>query len=366
MAQALLPAQQYAPSFEIELGGQQFRHGVSLDVLSVSVIDTSDRADSFSITLRDRHPTPGRFPSGGQLRWMDDSLFDEGAEVTIKLGYVNNLGLEFMGQITGSNPSFPESGVPTLLVRGFSHYQELQRRRQTAAFTATTDSGIASEIAGRLGLAAQVDPTEAENPHDLRLDETYASILSQRAQRIGYEFVVKRKTLYFQKPRYLVQSSPALTLEWGRNLRSFTPTISTYNMATEVKVRASQTSQGGSKEVLVGTARAGDERVKLGQQSGAQRVQSVFGDSPVRSEQHIVASQQEANELALAQLEASSMGYITGRGSCVGDPQLQARRVVELTGLGQRFSGSYYVTSATHTIDAGGYRTDFEVKRNAR
>jgi hypothetical protein len=43
-----------------------------------------------------------------------------------------------------------------------------------------------------------------------------------------------------------------------------------------------------------------------------------------------------------------------------------ARTVIELKGLGQRFSGIYYVTSATHTINAGGYRTTFVAKRNGR
>ncbi len=70
--------------------------------------------------------------------------------------------------------------------------------------------------------------------------------------------------------------------------------------------------------------------------------------------------------MALAQLEARSLGFITGRGSVIGNPELRARMVIELKGLGKRFSGKYYVTSATHTIDAGGYRTDFEVKRNAQ
>ena len=50
----------------------------------------------------------------------------------------------------------------------------------------------------------------------------------------------------------------------------------------------------------------------------------------------------------------------------MGNPKLQSRVLVELKGLGRRFSGNYYVTSTTHTIDSGGYRTDFEAKRNAR
>jgi hypothetical protein len=34
-----------------------------------------------------------------------------------------------------------------------------------------------------------------------------------------------------------------------------------------------------------------------------------------------------------------------------------------LEGLGQQFGGLYRVTSATHNIDGGGYRTSFEVRK---
>jgi len=38
---------------------------------------------------------------------------------------------------------------------------------------------------------------------------------------------------------------------------------------------------------------------------------------------------------------------------------------VELKGLGTRFSGLYYITSSTHEVSAKGYRTRFNVERNA-
>jgi hypothetical protein len=37
--------------------------------------------------------------------------------------------------------------------------------------------------------------------------------------------------------------------------------------------------------------------------------------------------------------------------------------VIRLDGLGPDFSGDYRVTSATHSIDAGGYRTSFQVRK---
>jgi len=37
--------------------------------------------------------------------------------------------------------------------------------------------------------------------------------------------------------------------------------------------------------------------------------------------------------------------------------------VIRLNNLGDQFSGSYRVTQATHTLDASGYRTSFQVRK---
>jgi phage protein D len=357
----------YALSFEISVKGTKLKHGSDIDILSVSVTDTADRADSFTFTVRERHTDKERLFAGGKrLKLMDNGLFDEGNKVEIKLGHEGDLAFEFVGEITAVSPSFPESGLSTLAVRGFSNYHRLQRRRRRKAFTRVKDSDIAKEIAKAVELKCKADETDVEYQFVPAEDMDYASILKQRAQRIGYEVVVKKDVLYFEKPRYLVNRSPVLTLEWGKDLRSFHPSLSTYNMVTEVNVRASRTSREEGKDPVVGKARAGSEKVKMGDKTGSEIAEGVFGKNLILSQDHHVTTQKEANELALAQLQASSLDFIVGRGSCIGNPRLKARVVIELARLGKRFSGNYYVTSVTHTIDSAGYRTDFEVKRNAR
>lgn len=362
------PAKNYVPSFRIVILGTALEHGSTVDVLSVRVVETINQADSFSLTLRDRYPTPGRlFAGGDQLRWMDSDVFDEGNEVEIYLGYVEKMPLMLRGEITAVSPSFPASGQPTLIVQGHSLYHRLQRACRREPFESATDSDIAREIARILRLDAKVDDTRVK--HDLVSPNgaTYADFLQDRANRLNYEVTVKDRTLYFQQRRYLgANASPTLTLEWGKDLISFSPRLSMYNATTQVTVRGPQTSQGKGKDPLVGTAQAGDERGKMGTETGQEIAKRVFGEHQVLVEDHNIGSAQEANDMARARLEAQALEFITGSGSCRGDPSLLSRVIIELKGLGKRFSGRYYVTSTTHTIDSTGYRTDFEVKRNAR
>jgi len=356
----------YAPAFLIKIKETELRHGVTVDVSSVSVTDNANQADSFTFTLRDRCPEPGRLFAGGKkLQWMDSKIFDEGSRVKIDMGYVNNLRPMLLGEITAVSPTFPANGQPTLTVQGRSLYDRLRHAYIRKPFKSSTDSDIACDIATAMKLNAEVDRTAAEHLL-VSPNSDVATFLKQRAERIGYEVVVKEETLYFQRPRYLDNPHPALTLEWGKSLISFSPRLSTYNTVTKVTVRSPQTSLGRGKVPLVGTATAGDERVKMGTETGPEIARRIFGDQNVVIEDHNIASAEEANEVARSQLETRALNFITGRGSCSGNPAIRARMVIELNGLGERFSGSYYVTSATHTINNSGYRTDFEIKRNGR
>jgi len=65
----------------------------------------------------------------------------------------------------------------------------------------------------------------------------------------------------------------------------------------------------------------------------------------------------------LRQLRQKLNSRLTGSGSAVGDPRIRAGAIIRLEGLGPDFSGDYRVSSATHTVDTGGYRTNFEVHK---
>ena len=74
----------------------------------------------------------------------------------------------------------------------------------------------------------------------------------------------------------------------------------------------------------------------------------------------------EANQSALGWFNDMALAYVGGEGVCVGRADLRAGTVVEIEGLGKRFSGPYYVVSTRHRFSPKhGYHTAFAVRRNA-
>jgi anti-sigma regulatory factor (Ser/Thr protein kinase) len=56
---------------------------------------------------------------------------------------------------------------------------------------------------------------------------------------------------------------------------------------------------------------------------------------------------------------------VEANGTTVGLPDLRAGQTVHIRRLGARFSGKYFVTKTTHTLDDNGYRTKFTAQRIA-
>ena len=54
---------------------------------------------------------------------------------------------------------------------------------------------------------------------------------------------------------------------------------------------------------------------------------------------------------------------MTAAVTTVGLPDLRAGRRVVIKGVGAHFSGTYFVTDSTHTINEQGYTTQFNARR---
>jgi phage protein D len=81
--------------------------------------------------------------------------------------------------------------------------------------------------------------------------------------------------------------------------------------------------------------------------------------------EHSVATLTTAEELRLRRdnwFDLSKYG-MDATGSCVGVPELRARRMVRVDDVGGKFSGTWYVNRVQHTFDGKGFRTDFGCMR---
>ena len=346
----------FAPAFSVQINGAKLRADISMNVTDLSVVNALDTPDTLALTLANPYP---------KMRWThtrDADLFKEGSAITVELGYVGNLQPMFDGEITSLSASFPESGTPTLRVQAKTRLHRLQRSAKPRTFQNATDKEMVEAVAQTVGLTPQAEDTRTKHAYVVKRHETDWAFLTERARRIRFEVLVDGKTLIFRKPKE--SQGQGYVLEWGRTLKSFQPTINAQRQVNQVIVRGYDPK---NKKEIIGKAGAGDEEATMGgAQTGAQVADQAFGvpkelvrvDSPI-------ASQEEADQRARAIYNEHAQGFVTGSGASIGLPDIRAGRLIELAGLGPRFSGLYYVTQATHAIGGAGYQTTFEVRRSA-
>lgn len=290
------------------------------------------------------------------LELLDRGPFDLTKKITIAME--NEAGTAFTlidGEITGLEPVFREGMIAELVVRGYDKSHRLFRQTKSKAFLNKKDSDLASEIAQSAGLTAEVEATSIVYEHIFQDNQSDMNFLTQRAWRIGYECFVADGKLYFRKPPV---NQSGITLTWGRDLLSFHPRLTLAEQVNEVVVRGWDAQK---KDAIVGRAQSGKLYPNIRErQDGASWAQS-FGTGKVIIVDQPVINQAEADLLAAARLNELSGAFIEADGEAFRRPDIKAGRFVDLAGLGNRFSGKYLVTSATHTYTARGLSTTFKV-----
>jgi phage protein D len=251
--------------------------------------------------------------------------------------------------------------LPSLTVRGYDRRHRLQRGCKTRSFVKQKDSEIAAKIAQEAGLSIQVKDSKVVHDYVLQSNQTDMEFLQERARRIQYEVTVQDKTLRFQPVANAGSAIFTLTLE--DDLVEFYPRLSSVGQISEFNVQGWDPKK---KEKILGKAQQNAVKPAMGgTKSGAALVASAFGSAVGVVIASPIVTQAEADQVAGAVLNASSLNLITGEGRCIGRPDLRAGQVIKIDGLGKRFSGQYYITSVTHRIGESGYTTNFSVRRNA-
>lgn len=298
-----------------------------------------------------------------EAHWMDNELVDAGKEIEVKMGYGNNVKSLFFGDIMGISASLSPAEPPTLTIRAYDRRHRLEIYTGSRHFEKKTYSDIARDVAKAAGLTS--DPASSKVIHEYveKINQSDMEFLEKLAREINYHVMVVGKTLEFGPVAN--KDNEIMTLSLENDLMEFTVDLSLALHPGDVVVRGWDPTE---KKEIVGKAGSGTEETKMGGSvSASQLYAKHFGPVAAEITNHPVRTKAEADQLANARLNEMALGLIEATGSIMGNTQVVPGKVIKITGAGNRFSGRYYVASATHRIDhKNGYRTNFTARRNAQ
>jgi len=283
------------------------------------------------------------------------------------------------GYITTLEPNFPASGGSTLSVRGLNVLYQLRRKQESGFWpkdgrSPVRDSDIAKDIGNRkddkgkkrFPLPIRPNDNARKNEPDevyvLQNNEYDIVFLLSRARRRGYVVTVQEdkneKYLYFgpSDAKQIGARDVTYLLEWGKSLIYFRPTLTTAKQVGSVTVRGWDRR---TKTVIEQTAK----RIDLKVNCDLGHIEDGFDQREEIVTNMTVQSKDQAKELATNILKEQLKKIVKAGGATIGLPDLRAGRKIFVNGLGDRFSGTYYVTDTTHTINDSGYQTSFNARR---
>jgi uncharacterized protein len=362
-----LPADFYAPGFEIEVEGRKLGPESLGDIHEVKVVMDLEGVDSFELSLDNWDDSRVDFKHIRSMKTQSPPLFDIGHRVRVRMGYAGRLLWMVVGQVTALAPHFPQSGPRTLTVSGLGGLFKMRdHKRSPEPYRDKADWEIAQAVAERNHLRARVTPEGPKHERVVQRDQDDAEFLKERARRIGFDFYMRTDPVTGEETLVFVRAesgetteAPVYVFEWGRSLISFSPAIDISRQVGQVTLRSWDPA---TKSVLTHVARPADLPSGRGR-NGPAMVEVVRKGKEDLIEDAPVLSAEEGRELAISRLRERAYAYCTGSGQAIGLPDLRPGDFARIDGVGLLFSGFYQVIRVEHTINASGYLTSFNVRR---
>lgn len=338
--------------FKVKINGSYISDEMLNSIYEVVVESTLQLPDMFVLRLYD-----------DELQWVDDSSLTPGATVDIEFSKPDNDMTESVisGEITAVEPVFTPDWTVQLEVRGYTKAHRMSRGAKNKIFTNVKISDVVSKVVSSsgAGLSASVDSTSQVYPLIFQDGQSDLAFLYELAASIGYQIYVEKNTLYFKSSS---NARGDINLVWGAELISFRPRLSVAGQVDKVTVRGWDPEK---KSAIIGQATSSSTAPEIsiaGSGGGAVAKSKLAAADGVVTRRPVV-SQAEANTVAQAVINTRNDKFVEAEGEAAGNPALKAGVKVNLTGLGNRFSGKYKLTSATHIFRAdGAYTTRFKIE----
>lgn len=376
--------ERYTPELRLAIDGEPVPAALRAAVTSVSLQRGLEGVDRVELGLANEG-----------LRWLDYPMLALDRDLTLFLGYAPDpLVQMFSGEIVGQSASFPSSGMPALTVVAQDRRYRMQRGNASRWFAIAVpkttnlplpDVAVAGALSAGHGLIPIVDPVAGALAVLIGGASALAAVADKDVQKVirkqsgesdydllaklcvenGWDMTVDHggalggRVLRFSSAADRLQ--PDVTLKYGRDLIEFSPRVSTVGQVVGVSAHIWQPDLKMSFAISVGwdwDRQSLELRIVPGGAEAAPQVdkaQFMLLDKPL--------TRTNAARTLMGTLLPRLNKRLTGSGSTVGDPRIEPGGVLRLEGLGEKFGGLYRVTSVTQTLDSGGWRTSFEVRK---
>ena len=316
-------------------------------VMSVAVRSEINRIPTATLQIRDGEASKATFEAS------NSDLFIPGRKIEIKLGYRSQNDTVFKGIVIKHGISLRKSGS-VLSVECRDEAVKMTGGTKSRYYVDMKDSDIMEQIIGSHQLANEVTPTKPDLKEVTQYISTDWDFLLCRAEANGQVVIVTDGKVTVTTPA--TGQEPVLTVGFGSTLLELDAEIDARRQSEGIVARSWNATD---QEVLEAEAKE-PPKSEAGNLT-PDKLAAVMGGGAHEMRHGGRLTQPELQAWADGRLLKERLAKVRGRAKFQGFAGVSPGKIIEVTGIGERFQGKVYVSGVRHQVSNGNWETDVQL-----
>jgi Rhs element Vgr protein len=319
-------------------------------VLSILVVRELNRIPLAVIYLQDGESSKATFKAS------NTGHFIPGKKIEIQLGYRSKNDTVFKGIIIKHSIQIRKSGS-VLMMECRDEAIKMTSGSNSRYFIGKKDSEIMEDLIASYQLKKEVETTKPKLKEIVQYESTDWDFLLCRAEANGQIVMVEDGSVKIARPA--IDAKPAVTVKYGATVLELDAEIDARWQSASIKAH----SWNASDQKIIDAEAKEPPSLKSGNLT-PQRLASVMKEDPHQIRHGGKLSQAELQAWADSRLLKERLAKVRGRVRFQGFAGVLPGKLIEVTGIGERFEGKMYVSGVRHTLSNGNWETDVQFGLN--
>lgn len=320
----------------------------SVQIMSITVTRAINRVPTARLVIVDGDMPNKEFPVS------DTNDFKPGAAIKINAGYGDDEAPIFEGivvkhavQITGQNDA-------RLVVECRDKAVKMTVGRKNANYVDKLDSDVIGTLIGNAGLTADVEATTEQHKELVQYYCSDWDFMLSRADANGLLVIATDGKVAVKAPA--TDAAAVLKVTYGKDLMEFHAELDARTQYTSAKA----VSWDMKTQAAITGAEASPATLNEQGDLTSATLAEVIGLASYRLQTAAPTTKETLTQWAKAQQLKSGLARMRGRMSFQGSAKAEVGGIIELEGVGKRFSGNVFASGVTHTIGDGDWVTEVQ------
>lgn len=322
----------------------------SFHLLSVSITQELNRIPSAVLHLMDGDAASATFEASNA------GYFVPGKKIEIQLGYRSQNDSVFKGIIIKHSIKIRKS-ASLLVVECRNEAVKMTCGARSRYYTDKLDSDIMEEILDLYGLQKEVTATKPDLKEVVQYESTDWDFLLCRAEANGHVVRVGDDKVIIAPPD--TSSGAVVKINYGSTILELDAEIDSRWQSKGIKA----SSWNPTDQELMETEASEPSTTSSGNLSSS-TLSDVIGGEADTIRHGGKLSQPELQVWADGRLMKERLSKVRGRVRFQGFAGVLPGKIIEVSGIGERFEGMFYVSGVRHTVANGNWETDVQFGLN--